>query len=167
MSIATNPVYERLSALATCLCAEIENPEWGVPDVCFCGVVPGEPGLGQYAGDCTTKCGAGWVRLVSVYPANSVGVLNTQPGNCSHGLGIDVEIGIIRCISVGDEQGNPPPPSELLAAAELQIADAMLMHRAVYCCDAIHPGDVILGQYQSLGPEGGLVGGSYFMSMGV
>jgi hypothetical protein len=39
------------------------------------------------------------------------------------------------------------------------------MHKAVYCCDGFPPADVVLGQYQSLGPQGGLVGGFYLMSM--
>jgi len=162
-----NAVFERLTALATCLCAEIQDPANGVPDVCFCGIVPGEAALGEYAGDCDTKCGMAWIRLVSVYPSNAVGVTVSTAGNCAHGLGMNVEMGMMRCISVGDDQGNGPTPAELLDASELQIADALLMHRALYCCDAIPGRDVILGPYQSLGPQGGLIGGSYGISMAV
>lgn len=165
--IDENPIYDRLSALASCLCAEILNPDNGVPDVCFCGIVPGEGVPAEYAGDCNTKCGIAWVRLVSVYPSNQVGVLITEPGNCAFGLGIDIEMGMLRCIEVGGEDGSPPSAAELLAASQLQVADALLMQRALYCCTAIPQKEVILGTYQSLGPEGGLVGGAYSISMGV
>jgi hypothetical protein len=152
-------VWDAVEALATCLCSEILNPDNGVPDVCFCGVVPGDAAVVQYAGDCSEKCGMAWVRLGSVYPASSVGVLDQSPGNCTASIGYDVELGIVRCMSVGDEQGNLPPPEELLAAAELQAKDALVLWRAVYCCDVVEPKTVIVGNYVPLGPDGGLVGG--------
>jgi hypothetical protein len=165
--IPSNPIFERLTVLATCLCAEIKNPAWGVPDVCFCGVVPGDAVFGMYAGDCNDVCGMAWVRMVTVYPSHAVGSLITEPANCEYGLGVDVEMGITRCMSVGDEQGNLPSPAQQLAAVELQVADALIMQRALYCCDAIPHKDVILGQYQTIGPEGGLIGGTFTMSMAV
>jgi len=167
VTIPSNPAFGRLAALATCLCAQIQDPLNGVPDVCFCGIVPGEAALGDYAGDCDVKCGMAWVRMVTIYPSNSVGAALLEPGNCKHGMGMDVEMGMLRCISAGDSLGNPPSPEELLAASELQIADALVMHRAVYCCDTIPPRDVILGQYQTIGPSGGLVGGFFNMSMAI
>lgn len=163
----SNPITDRLTALATCLCAAIEDPNSGVPKVCFCGIIPGNAIPVEYTGDCGDTCGAAWVRLVSAYPSNTVGVLHTQPTVCDAGMGIDVEVGILRCISVGDAQGNPPEPAELLAAAELAMNDALLMWKAVLCCDAYTGHDVILGQYQPFGPEGGLTGGAFTMSMGV
>lgn len=161
-----NPAYDRLTLLAACLCAQIQDPENGVPDVCFCGIVPGEAIPVEYAGDCDSKCGIAWVRMTNLYPSNGVGAAFTQPGNCDVGLGMDVELGILRCISVGTEREGPTP-EELHEAAQLAIADAMLIRKAVYCCDAINPRDLILGQYTPLGPEGGLVGGAFVLSMGV
>lgn len=164
----SNLVFTRLSALATCLCAQITDPVNGVPDVCFCGIVPGEQATALYAdGDCADRCGMAWVRLVSLYPSVSIGVLDPTPGNCGSSIGVDVELGIMRCISVGDERGNPPTPDELLAATQLQIADSLVMQRAVLCCDAIPPSEVILSNYTPLGPAGGLVGGMWTLSMGV
>lgn len=162
-----NLVYDRLTLLAACLCAQIQDPENGVPDVCFCGIVPGDAAVGQYAGDCSVKCGMAWVRMVNLYPSQGVGQATMVPGNCGRAIGIDVELGIMRCISVGDERGNLPSPAELLAATQLQIADALIMHKAVYCCDALPKQDVIVGEYTPLGPEGGLVGGSILISVAV
>jgi len=162
-----NVIYDRLTLLAACLCTAIEDPDNGVPGVCFCGIVPGDSVPAEYAGDCNTVCGIAWIRLVSAYPSNAVGVLKTEPGNCAFGLGMDVEMGILRCITIGDPDGTGPSPQELVDAAQLQIADALVMQQALFCCDGVPNKDVILGLYQSLGPEGGLVGGSYNMSMAV
>jgi hypothetical protein len=161
-----NAVFTRVGELALCLCSQIADPENGVPDVCFCGLVPGEQAIANYAGDCKDKCGMAWVRLISMYPMASIGIPDATPGNCGVGVGIDVEMGILRCISVGDEVGNLPSPGELLEATQLQIADAMVMRKAVYCCDAIPSKEAILATYTPNGPLGGLVGGTMIVSMG-
>lgn len=167
MSLPYSPIAARMEALSACLCAAILDPANGVPDVCFCGIVPGEAVAAQYAGNCSSKCGMAWVRLVSVYPSNAVGVLSVLPARCDTGMGMDVEVGIVRCMSVGDQQGNLPTPKEQLDAALLQYADIAVMWKAILCCEAIPSGDVILGQYRPIGPEGGLVGGSFTLSMAV
>lgn len=161
-----NVVFNRLGELAECLCAQIQDPENGVPDVCFCGIVPGDQAVGNYSGDCDDVCGMAWVRLVQMYPMAVIGSPDENPGNCGTGLGIDVELGIMRCISVGDEQGNLPSPAELLEATQLQIADAMIMRKAIWCCDAIPTKDVLVTTYTPAGPLGGLVGGTLNISMG-
>lgn len=166
MTFPYNPIFARLQALAACLCAEIADSDNGVPDVCYCGIVPGATPPALYAGNCKDKCGMAWVRLVTVYPATGVGVLSTQPAKCDTGMGADLEIGILRCMSVGDERGNLPTAQQQADAVELQMADTMVMWKAMVCCDAIPSGDVIVGQYTPVGPEGGLVGGFFTLSMG-
>ena len=159
----TNPLFDLLSALATCLCAQIVVD--GSPDVCFCGVVPGGAASQDYTGDCDHSCGMAWVRLSGMYPMAGVGIADATPGNCSASLGADIELGIMRCISVGDSEGNPPPPAELLASTQLQMADAMTMLRAIQCCPAVPTKDTLVGAYAPLGPEGGLVGGVLTLSV--
>lgn len=167
MTLPYNPITARLEAIAACLCAEIEDPENGVPKVCFCGLVPGEIPPAVYSGNCEVACGMAWVRLVTLYPATGIGIASTEPVRCDVPLGIDVEVGMLRCMSVGDERGNLPSDLEQHEAVALQMADAMVMLKALLCCDAIPSGDVIIGQYQTLGPEGGLVGGFFTLSMAV
>ena len=162
----SNPVFSRVGELAECLCAQIQDPENGVPDVCFCGIVPGEQAVGNYAGDCNTVCGMAWVRLVGMYPMSAIGVPDSTAGNCGVGVGIDVEMGILRCISIGGEDGSLPSPVEMLEATQLQIADALIMRKAVLCCDAIPSKEAILAVYTPTGPLGGLVGGTMQVSMG-
>jgi hypothetical protein len=158
-------INEVLASLVACLCEQIA--EAGLPDPCFCGLVPGEAAAADYIGDCNDRCGMAWVRLVSLYPSSIIGAADTTPGNCAKGLGADIEIGIMRCITAGESDGSPPSPAELLDATLLQVTDAIVMWKTVYCCDGIDNADFILGQYQPLGPGGGTVGGVWNLSVGL
>jgi len=155
-----NPVFTSITELATCVCAQIVAD--GLPDVCFCGVIPGEAASAMYQGNCAKKCGMAWVRLVAVAPAAGVGVPTETPGNCAVGIGYEVEVGVLRCTPIGTAT-EPPTPAQLLGAAELQHADMMSMRRAVYCCTGSR--DWILGTYAPMGPGGGMVGGAWSVSM--
>jgi hypothetical protein len=163
----SNLLFSRAADLAACLCSQILDPDNGVPDVCFCGIVPGEAATADYAGgDCNKKCGMAWVRIMSIYPMKAVGALDTTAGNCGASLGADLELGIMRCVNTGDGR-TPPSPDELLAATQLQVADSYVMLKAVVCCDTIPNKEAILSAYSPLGPAGGLLGGTYTVSIGV
>lgn len=158
--MAENRLFTRLAGLAECLCREIaEDPD--LPEPCFCGVVPGDAAISNYAGDCGDVCGMAWVRLMGLFASTGVTEINALPGNCSGELSAVVEIGILRCIDNGDDQGNPPPPEELLAATDLQVRDALAMQRALVCCSDIDPKSWVLGSYSPTGPLGGIYGGTW------
>lgn len=152
--VVPNRISVLLSDLATCLCAQIIEDE--LPPTCFCGVVPGDEVAMDYAGDCDDACGMAWVRLVNAYPSTSIGSPIERPGNCAVGIGVEVVLGIARCIPLGDN-GEPPDPTDLAAASVLQQADMMAMWRAVSCCRSSK--DWAIGNYTPFGPQGGLVGG--------
>jgi len=154
----TNLVFDRMTDLAACLCAQIEAD--GGPEPCFCGVIPGDAVVGDYAGDCDEQCGMAWVRLIATYPATGVGQADESVGNCGSTLGFDLEIGILRCITIHDD-GSPLTLEESSDATRLQTADMMTMWRAISCCDSFTSKDYVLGSYQPLGPLGGLVGGGF------
>lgn len=156
-----NRVYDHLTSLAACLAQQIEDD--GLPSVCWSGVIPGDGVVADYAGDCADACGMAWVRLTQMYPSQAVGVVDTTVGNCSASLGLDIEVGILRCMMVM-EDGGPPPDSELAATADLQHGDAMAIWRAINCCTALPNKDFILGPYLPMGPQGGMVGGAYTLS---
>jgi hypothetical protein len=158
--IPANPVTLALSDLATCLCAQIVAD--GLPDVCFCGVIPGEAASAMYQGNCAKKCGMAWVRLITVTPASGVGNPSEQPGNCATGIGYDAEVGILRCTPIGTAT-EPPTPAQLLASAELQYNDMMSTRRAVSCCTGSR--DWKVGAYTPMGPGGGMVGGAWTVTM--
>lgn len=158
---------EFAEALATCLCAQIETD--ALPPTCFCGVVPGAAATQDYMGDCSDEepCGMAWVRIVNIYPSTITGQQDITPRNCGKGLGFDVEIGMMRCMSVGDESGGPPTDAEVLDASQTQLNEAMTMRRAVECCTATNEMSVILGQYLPMGPLGGVVGGAWTLHVGI
>jgi hypothetical protein len=153
-----NPFYNRLTDLAACLCVQVEDS--GLPGLCFCGVIPGDAAVGDHAGDCADVCGMGWVRLAAAYPAASVGVPDETPGNCSSSMGLDVELGILRCIEIPAD-GTPPSSTALAEATELQQADMLVMWRAVMCCDSISVKDAKMSGFRPMGPLGGLYGGAF------
>lgn len=153
--VVFNPVAEVLDELATCLCAQIEVD--GLPPTCFCGVLPGAEVALEYMGDCSGACGQAWVRLATSYPSVSIGVPLDRANNCAAGIGLEIELGVMRCLDVGDGP-EPPPPALMADAALLQSSDMMAMYRAVACCRRSK--DYIIGQYTPLGPEGGVVGGT-------
>lgn len=162
--LETNAIYKSLTDLSTCLCSEILDPDNGVPDVCFCGVIPGEAASAMYGGNCKTKCGMAWVRLMTAYPAPGPGQQGAiTPGNCATGIGYEVEVGMLRCTPVGTAD-TPPKDAELLAAAQLQYADMMVMRKAIACCASK---DWALTAYNPAGPSGGLVGGFWSVAMWV
>lgn len=154
-------VFNVLAELATCLCRQIKAD--GLPDLCFCGVVPGDAASDQYTGDCSND-GMAWVRLITAYPANAVGEPLETPNNCGFGMGLDIELGIMRCVPVGSDDGDPPTAEELLAATDAQVANMMAMQKAVICCPAINMRDTRLNSYVPIGPEGGLNGGTWTIS---
>lgn len=153
----TSTVGEVLEEVADCLCAQIAAD--GLPDVCFCGVVPGANVVADQVGNCGDVCGMAWVRLEQMYPSTVVGQPSAEPGNCAKGLAVDIEVGIIRCIE------SEPDAADLLAAAELQAADAQCMFRALTCCPCLPSMNTLVSPYTPLGPDGGTVGGTLFASV--
>jgi hypothetical protein len=165
MVLLPNNVQTKLEQVAACVCAQIEVD--GLPKTCFCGILPGQEVAWDYTGDCSGDggCGMAWVRLVAAYPSVVIGTPDQQPGNCGSMVGMDVEVGILRCVSMPHEDGSPPDPADLQADAALQVADAMALRKAVYCCGPEK--DLVLGYYTPLGPAGGVVGGFWLVSMQV
>lgn len=158
----SNQITDLLEGLAACLCAQIATD--GSPGTCFCGVVPGDAALGDYAGDCADLNGVAWVRLALTYPSVTIGQQDQRVANCGSGIGIDVEMGIIRSFDVDVDS---PDEAEALATATLQMDDMMTMRRAILCCSDLNPKDFILGSYRPLGPLGAMVGGAWTLYVGL
>lgn len=160
----SNSVQEKLEQIAACVCAQIEVD--GLPATCFCGILPGAEIALDHVGDCAEGvCGMAWVRLIAVYPSTIVGQPNESPNNCSSLIGMDVELGIVRCASMPADDGTPPSAADLQADAALQVADLMALRKAVFCCG--NEKDLVLGAYTPVGPAGGAVGGFWTLSLQV
>lgn len=156
--------YDLLCNLAACLCAELTPDGAPEPDLCFCGLVPGQVFAHDYAWECDSKCGAAWVRLVTAYPAEGVGVPAENRLGCGTLLGMDIEVGVIRCITQ-EPDGNPPTVEELETAAANQFADMIASRKAIKCCEGLQQYDHSLSVYQPLGPQGMVTGGAWVVSV--
>lgn len=160
--IAANLIFDTLTDLATCLCAQIITD--GLPETCYCGLIPGEAPAVGYFGDCENN-GVAYVRLANAYPSKSIGQQDLSVSNCGSVMGLDIEVGILRMMTVGDEDGNMPTAGEILEATQLQVADMLTMRRAVECC--LQPEDYVMGSYTPVGPDGGILGGSWEVNLQV
>jgi hypothetical protein len=162
MALLDNRVYRLLTELSACLCAQVSDEANGLSGVCFCGVIPGDAAVMDYADNCEGDvCGMAYVRLVSAYPAETPNVLVSTPGNCGKQLGLDIEMGLLRCFSAGlDETAALPTEAEMLEAAQTQFGDMFALIRAVSCCDLLPDSEYVLGPYTPAGPMGGVYGGT-------
>lgn len=148
-----------LDAIAACLCAEVNADD----SLCFCGVLVGDSAY-DVSGECDdTKCGQAWVRLVQAYVSSSVGEADLTVNNCGKALGLDIEMGVLRCFPI---QAEAPSEEDLITISDKQIEDMEAMRRAILCCDAFDA--VVLSAYEPVGPlgQGGFVGGVWTFSVG-
>jgi hypothetical protein len=153
-----------LKTISECLCNTIESSQ--VPNVCFCGVVPGDGIVADFAGNCRDeRQGMAWVRQTSIYPAAGLNVVDETANNCKTGFGMDLELGILRPMVTIDDRGNPPSPEQYEESAALMNDDALVMVKALQCCDALDEVEYVLGQYTPAGPLGGMVGGSWVVAV--
>jgi hypothetical protein len=156
--------YELLCDLAACLCAELTPEGAPGPDLCFCGIAPGQQFAEDYIWGCDTKCGSAWVRLITAYPADGVGAPADGVVGCGRGLGVDIEIGVLRCVEQPGD-GSAPTEEMLAAASVAQMNDLLAVRRMIACCPSLNDVDYSLGVYTPVGPRGAVVGGRWTLSV--
>ena len=151
-STADTIVWSKLNELLDCVEGELTAA------TCISVVVPGAQVVVDYCNPCDgDRCGMAWVRLQSVFPSTSFPIQDASATSCIPVMAYTVEIGVVRCCPVGDEEGNPPTKAEWEAATQQQLDDMTSIQRAVQCCFGNRK--VVFGAYQPIGPEGGCVGG--------
>jgi len=152
-------IHDVLTDIAAALCVQIEMD--GSPPVCFCGVVPGDSLTADVAGWCDDTCGVAWVRLIAATMVSGVGDANETAGNCGATVGFDVEVGILRCQRIPEED-ETLSAEEQTETARQQAADVQTILRAI--CRSVDEKDYIIRDYAPMGPLGGLVGGAWSIS---
>jgi hypothetical protein len=150
-------------------CVETTLAEKSRPTLCFNGPIPGDGVTSDWFGECEDggPCGMGWVRLITAYPSTTVGQANTATGNCGKGLGLDIEVGILRCTSVSLPEDVEVEENEALERTEEVLADMLALREAITCCSDLPSSDFILGAWSPMGPLGGLVGGVWTLYAGL
>lgn len=158
--IEDKAIWPAITSLVACLCEEVIRS--GLPPVCICTPLPGE----VYATDYVSEdAGMAWVRLESAWPSTSF-PNQTITSTCAAPLAFGVEIGLAFCAPIFEQDGTPPPFAAQFDTTRVQIAAMAAMRRAVLCCfPAGRAQDVVLGLYTPLGPEGGVVGGTWSISV--
>lgn len=152
-------VEGKMAALLGCVVGQVASEGRPVDmDIVIPGTAAFKIGMG--------KCSQAWIRLVSANPSNSVGTPESTPGNCAAGLGITLEVGIMRCWKA-PKADKEPDPDELRRVGSLVVADMLSMRAALLCCDAVRSKDLILNTYRPMGPAGPDFGGAWTFQIGV
>lgn len=151
-------IWPAVESMAACLCSELDASD--LPPTCFCGIMPGSIAL-DYV-DADSGLGMAWVRVVAVYPSTQFPQQETRArSSCAAGLAAELEIGVARCAPQPTDQGLTPPTMEQQwEASRLQMADMAAVQRAVQCCYS-DSDLVLLGRWTPLGPQGGVLGGTW------
>jgi hypothetical protein len=150
-------VWPLLVELKECLCQELTTAEL-LPGDCFCGILPGSDVPYDY------NNGMAWVRLTGANPSRTFPNTAVYTTGCGAPLAFGVEVGALACIP-GLAPGGAFPTTEVRQeAASIQIATMQAMRRAITCC--MPKGlEILLQSYTPIGPEGGLVGGTWTASI--
>lgn len=137
-------------ALLACFCPLLEQTTGGMPE-CGCCLLPG-PAVADVE--------HAWVRVSRIYPSGSRFPLQAADiARCAlNEWGVELELGVFRCVSVLDDEGRPPSCDQLRRDAEVIGDDAAAMRQALLCCFA-DGRDVVVGAWEPYEPSGGMAGG--------
>lgn len=153
-------IWPAMTALISCLCSQLQLD--GLPPVCICSPMPGEAIATDYVSE---DAGMAWVRLVQAWPSTSFPAVDPGPG-CGAPLAFGLELGVAYCAPGPDEDGGPPDLVAQFEATRLQVAAMNTMRRAIACCfPNRRAADVVLATYAPMGPEGGVVGGAWTLTV--
>lgn len=152
-------IWPAIESLISCLCSQLVSD--GLPPVCICAPMPGEAIATDYVSD---SAGMAWARLTSGWPSTSFPNADVTPG-CAAPLAFGVELGVAYCAPTMSDDGDPPDLTAQYEATRLQLAAMNTMRRAIACCFPGRAPNVVLGTYTPIGPEGGVVGGVWTISV--
>lgn len=106
-----------------------------------------------------------WARLVTLEPGEPVGGRNSgarMSGPCGYThYFASVELGIVRCALVLDDQGTAPNAADLTAEGLAGLADMGALLEAIKCFPATRS----ISRWTPTGPQGGCVGGFWTLSI--
>lgn len=159
--------YHLAVELLECLCAQLELTVGG--PVCRCCLAAGAGVPADFCCDCGGGHGQAWVRVARIYPTTArFPNAQVEPDKCALGMwAVELELGAYRCAATVDGRGNPPSCERVTRDAEVILDDAAAMRRAANCC--FRAGEVgrqlMVGQWQPYGPDGGCIGGSMVVTV--
>lgn len=152
-------IWPAIASLVGCLCTELARSN--LPPVCICSPMPGETIATDYVSE---EAGMAWVRLESAWPSTSF-PSPSGSATCAAPIAYGLEVGAAFCAPNPTSGGEPPDFSAQFEATRVQLAAMAAVRRAIICCFPVNTKDVVLGLYIPMGPEGGVVGGSWSISV--
>lgn len=155
---------EILAELLEALTAQIRAAD-KEEDYCSITIQPGNAVVFDFGPE--SGCGGtAWVRLVSANPTVSFPAADVGINSCAFALAYTVEMGMVGPAPVMENTlGEFVAPSdvELFDAAMRQSDEVELMFRAL---QAAKIPEKIIGDYTPAGPEGGVMGGTWTVTVG-
>jgi hypothetical protein len=148
-------------ALLACLCAALDDTVGG--PVCSCCLAPGPEPVDCCA--CAAGEGKAWVRVVRIFPTAARWPLPAlDPSACAAGgYGVELELGVVRCVATIDDDGNPPSCDQRNADTIKILEDAAAMRAAASCCfpstELGRQWRSLPGEWRAIEPQGGCAGG--------
>jgi len=154
--VLDSTIWPVLVDLVGCLCSELRKS--GLPETCFCGIMPGNQTPFDVAEE---DKGVAWVRTANIFPSSNFPALDNSGRACSAPLAVQIEVGAMFCYPAA-MLTEPISTSDAWDAARMQHAAMAAMYRAIQCCAGSKRGSLLtIGQYLPQGPDGGLVGGTW------
>lgn len=141
--------------------------EIGNEEMCSKTLLPGASILGEYVPECGAMA---WVRLMTGHFTERFPAVDARPGVCARSVAIPVEMGILRSapqikVAAG-RRVILPNNAEQTEAANRQYDDFETMRRTLLRNENLVD-DFLAGTYTPMGPENGIVGGSWTFTFGM
>lgn len=117
------------------------------------------PTMGIALGEDECKCGTAWVRVVDWYITSDATFpaadTSFEGQLCPTQYGLVLEFGIGRCPPIGTERALETV-QQRNDFHLVVLGDVQLMRKTLFCCfgNVPQPEDVIVGDWQKIGPEG-------------
>lgn len=162
MSALADPVWPLLVTLTATLDEVLNEYDAGT---CRTFVAPGSAPPWDVCCRCDKDHeGQAWVAVQRYFPTVTFPGEAAAPLRCKPDqYGVTLNIGVLRCASTIDDAGNVPSVDLLMDEALKVSRDRTLVQYALLCRFAedadLYPGQIALGAWTPLGPQGGCVGG--------
>lgn len=142
-----------LQEILDCACAALAETVCGCPCRAYVAV-------GDVSWDQCCDGGQLWVKATRVYVTESFPQEKADALICGVGLAADVQVGVLRCAPVLDDQGNPPTPEALTTSSSQVYEDMYALMNSIICCLSATKKcrKFVMRGATSLGPQGGCVG---------
>jgi len=160
-AIVTSPPswFDILDAVLQCACESLTGSEFGCPDRSFVAI-------GEVAWDDCCN-GQLWVKANRLYRSTIFPEMNLTVSPCSGPYAMEFELGFLQCAPTSHTDGSPPTVDELETSSRAVYGAAEAIRRGISCCfvgwqETMQGAgillDVLPGEMNFLGPDGGCVG---------